>query len=369
MAKNFATNFFYKEMCMKKTFAVFVAVVLLFGAFVSCNVGGIGGANGITIVEKDISSPELLGLNVVDGKNLQLDFSKAVQAQSIQIAEIDEDDDTDEESILFRTFAKPIQTSFSSLQTSSLGVSLADKTQNGRLYGLRGTVLDASGNSLTFASYFKGYNENVPKMIISEVQLKYTKPKAEFVEIYIQSDGNLGGVCLYTAHGGDKGRYEFPSIDVKKGEYITVHFRKIEENCVDELGSDLNKSGGEYSSSARDLWILNNEKLINKTDVILIEKNKNGKILDALLLAESACSSWSKDTQKKAVERALKDGKWVGDGSVASAVCSDGFTATRTLSRQGALDVAGASSKNDWIVTVKSGATPGEPNSTKVYVP
>jgi len=88
--------------------------------------------------------------------------------------------------------------------------------------------------------------------------------------------------------------YYFPEINVKEGEYITLHLRTLEETCIDELGDNLNLSGGKDScSTARDLWVTGSEKYLHKTDIVYLQ-NASGGIIDAIVMNENPSMTWEK---------------------------------------------------------------------------
>ncbi len=348
----------------KMNFLLVTVLLLLIPSFLCCNVSG-ATPGGVDILQGDFTAPKLNAVELTDSRHVVLSFSKPVKAQNVEVgtltrAQVDQN--------LFNQFEEPIATSVSTQSENVLLVSLDKNTQAGVPYGLRGEVSDKSGNTLNFASYFTGFNENVPKLVLSEIQTEYSKPKAEFVELYAQTGGNLAGVCIYSAYDGDTKRVELPSIDVQAGEYIVVHLRKVEENCVTENGSNLSLSGGAYSSNARDIWQENTAARLGKTDVILLEERAGGKIMDALCIAESKHAVWPKDIQAQAAKRAYDCGVWPDGFGIENALIADKVTATRTISRQGSLATARPCGKSGWIVTASKGATPGLSNSTVAYV-
>ncbi len=349
----------------KINFLLVAALLLLIPAFLSCNVSSGATPGGVEILQGDFSAPKLNAVELADSRHVILSFSKPVNARNVEVgtltqALVDQN--------LFNQFEEPVSSTVSSREENTLLVSLEQNTQPGVPYGLRGEVSDKSGNTLSFASYFTGYNENVPKLVLSEIQTEYSKPKAEFVELYAQTSGNLAGVCIYSAYDGDAKRVELPAIDVNAGEYIVVHLRKVEETCVNETGSNLALSGGAYSSTARDIWMENASARLGKTDVILLEERAGGKIMDALCIAESKHAVWQKDSQAQAAKRAFDCGAWPDGSGIENALIADKVTATRTISRQGNLAAAKPCGKSGWIVTASKGATPGLPNSTTAYV-
>lgn len=228
-------------------------------------------------------------------------------------------------------------------------------------YLLYAVVEDEHGNTLSFSSDFTGYNDNLPEIVLSEVRTEWSKPKPEYIELYILKDGNLGGLYIEVYYSSKVNTYTFPAVDVHQGEYIVLHMRSVDEAAFDETDALDACSAPDSCPEARDFWYQSDSKAIGKTGVILLKERGNGPLLDALLYAESSKSSWPKDEMKAAAQAAYMAGIWADGAEPSNAVCSDKCTSTRTISRQD-YTTGGASS---WIVVATSSATPGAPNSSK----
>jgi len=230
---------------------------------------------------------------------------------------------------------------------------------------------DDNGNTINVLVPLRTRNDRIPPLCINELRTENSKPRYEFIEFKTFAAGNLGALRLFIA-GSYKSPlvYEFPSIEAANNEYITLHLRTTEENCRDELGSNLDESGGTDSSpTARDLWIPGSTKLLHKTDIIYL-LDQDDRVVDAVMISESADLWWNKDYLAEAAEFLFNAGTWKShDGKICSpadAVQSSGTTATRTICRDETL--AGNSySTAAWYITATSGATPGKPNNPKRY--
>lgn len=232
---------------------------------------------------------------------------------------------------------------------------------------------DPQGNTINVLVPVRTRNERIPPLCINEIRTEYSKPKCEFIELKTFAAGNLGALRVFIA-GNSKAPlvYEFPSIEVAAGEYITLHLRTTEESNRDELGTRLDESGGTDSSpTARDLWIPGSAKLLRKTDAVYL-LDQDDRIVDALLVAENADIWWNKDYLANAAELISDAEAWKGSGgqtcSPADAVISAGTTVTRTICRDETL-AENSDTAADWYICANSGATPGEPNSPKRYIP
>lgn len=256
----------------------------------------------------------------------------------------------------------------------------------GSEYLLRGAVKDAGKNTLEFSLAFIGYNERVSAAVFSEAGPVHSlssknpeKAKAEFIELYILEDGNIGGMVIQSAHDGELADFVLPAAEVKAGDYLTVHLRVLGEKAVSETGTDLALSATVYSwPESRDIW---NEKADNtKTrlgadDVLLLRERQGGKLIDALLYSPSDKSAWSKDLMNAYAREAFESGIWLGGTLPSCALRSDGVTAVRTLSRLNVRQIAArfaqgqrppfTVSSADWkVLSGKNGekASPGRPN-------
>ncbi len=345
---------------------VFVAALIMSACSVSasvfsCRTNGAGFA--VTVLSGDFSAPELRSFSAENAGSLLVGFSEAISAVDLHITTSDNNLYAD-------------GTRINAVEDPKLvALSLSKKTVRGEKYLLTGAVSDAAGNSLSFSLAFSGYNDEVPRLALSEVRSEYSKPKCEFIELYAVTGGNLAGVTLYSAYDGIDCLYEFPACAVAAGEYLVVHYRKIEDGALDETGDNLKLSTCTDSSDARDFWVDNREARIGKSDVILLRERDGGALLDALWYAESGKTTIKNVATTaavaKAAEEAFNAGLWPGGVQPENAVCSDGATYTRTISRQNIARLAegGEGEQNGkavWQLTASSGASPGKPNSSAI---
>jgi len=230
---------------------------------------------------------------------------------------------------------------------------------------------DSKGNTINVLVPLLTRNNRIPPLRINELRTEYSKPKCEFIEFKALKAGNLGALRLFIA-GNYKAPmvYEFPPVEVAGGEYITLHLRTTEESNCDELGKNLDESGGADSSpTARDLWIPGSVKLLHKTDVVYL-LNQDDHVIDAVMLSESADPWWGKDYFAEAAEFLFRANAWKSPTEKicgpADAVSSGGTTLTRTICRDETLS-ANSGTAADWYITANSSATPGKPNNPKRY--
>jgi len=374
-----------KQFLFKTVFPTLLitGTVLLAVSPIGCKVS----EEGIQLLAGDFSVPHITSVAVTSDTTVCLCFDKQVHDATATIT------------------AKSSEDSFTAtcsfLQEEKQNIyTLNKKMQPGAMYILDGSITDQNGNTLTYSIPFAGYNAFVPDIVLSEIRNAYStttdsstqekKYKCEFIELYALSDGNLAGLELVSAGDGEEKKYEFPAITVKKGEYIVVHLRKMENGCIDETGTDLTCSTATDScETARDLWIDNTKARLSQTDIIMLRNANNNSVIDAVVFAQSAITSWKTDFEP--FSAAVKSsGVWLdaeGNAScaISSAICSDSLTssaATRTLSRQNVLllaqeysPVKKANNASVWIITANKGSgsakipgdTPGRPNSDNAY--
>ena len=162
-----------------------------------------------------------------------------------------------------------------------------------------------------------------------------------------------------------------------------IHLRCYDDQkqiCIDETGTDISSldvsTAVDSCPEARDFWLQENTKVIGKTSVIMLWERSRGRMLDALLIAESGKENWQTANTGDAAQNATLANIWIDGSSVRNAVCSDKMTATRTVSRQNIAQISASVddddfiwpvpvSASDWIVVATSQATPGKENSSK----
>ena len=222
-------------------------------------------------------------------------------------------------------------------------------------------VEDKNKNTLNVLISFRTRNDRMPELVINEIRTAYSNPRVEFVELKALSAGNLGAMRLFAAYDKEEPIFEFPPVEVKKGEYIVVHTRSIEPGIVDETGTNLAESKGtDALPTARDFWIPGSLKLHDTNVIYLMDQDE--RIIDGVLLLSGAYK-W-KDSMTAPAREMARQGMWPGS-EPEDAFVPDGNTATRTINRDEYRP--NSHSAADWYVTVTSGATPGKANNTGRY--
>lgn len=374
----------YKEILVVLVQTFFITGVVLLGVIpFSCKVT----STGIEIVGGDFSAPTLNELKVIDNQTIEMFFSENVKVTNVvvspkisgisdsavhsstenlspalaaavgQYGKIDVDVEYDEENakIIFH---------------------LKEETEIGRDYELFGVVEDKIGNSLTFTAPFAGYNGFIPRLIITEIQIKYGKGssggqpifRGEFVEFLALEDGNLIGLELFSASDGDKKKYLFPNIEVKKGEVFLLHLRTVGEGCINEIENYNSATAPHSKDGIRDIWDMNTTARFNdSSDVIILRNRIDGSIMDGIMYASADSVEWKTGIAEYAVE--LQSCGIYSSFEIEDASSSKGCTTLRSLTRQNAKVIYESAMTNEemefpfpvdgetWLVEV---ATPGE---------
>ncbi len=354
-----------------KSFKTWIFVILGIVALVTFGVIFPSGCNsfevsGLHIVRPLEKTPTLEDIRVVSSREIDCIFSNPVEVSILYIQSID--DESYKEDCLY-----------SCDEEGKLTITLPKATEIGKEYKICGVVENSEKSSLTFSFDFMGQNDHRAALVLSEIRDGYSskKPECEFIELYVLSDGNTAGYEIYSAYDGEAKSYQFPPMEVKKGEYITVHLRDMGEDCVDEIGDNvkLNKNISDTCSTSRDLFAKDSEAHLGAdNDVILLQNFESKEVYDAICYAKMSKLEgfdWKKIALKEAASRAVEAGVWTGD-SIEDAVNADGLTVTHSLARQNLKSLKDASfpypnGKEYWILTENRKAiTPGKANSSSM---
>jgi hypothetical protein len=248
----------------------------------------------------------------------------------------------------------------------TITVSLEENLVSGKVLTADFLVEDASGNSISRQVKFSSTATRAPALRINELRTEYSKPRAEYIELKMLSDGNLGALGVFAMGNKEPLVYKFAPVEVKAGEYVVLHLRTFEESCKDEYGASLNESGGTDSSpTARDFWIADSKEYLRKTDAVYV-LDQDGWVLDAVMLSEKPDFLWGKDNFNKTADFLFNQGAWkspVGEVCTpADAVDTSVYKGAATLSISRYEAAENTHTAADWYVTKSGGATPGLPN-------
>ena len=274
---------------------------------------------GITFVGGDYISPVLEEVTVLDERTVIMNFSEKIKLLNYTVSErLDDISDSAEHSdtadlspalMAASGGYGRVEADYSlSEDGCTITFCAAEQYEIGKAYEIFGTVEDRAGNSLTYCVPFCGFNSHLPKIIMTEVQVKYKKYKedafrCEYVEFLALTDGNLSGLELVSGVDGDGKKIVFPPAAVRAGEVFLVHLRSAGSGCITET-EDLNESTALYSGkNVRDIWADNTKARLNDSaDVIIVRNSIDGTILDALMYATEETAEWGKGTASLAEE-------------------------------------------------------------------
>lgn len=356
---------------------IFVSAGLLLAVtFFVCPMSCRSSVESLELLSGDFSVPNITKFCAMSSNSARLDFSREVELKNTELFL------SDEISSLGNVECK--------YEEKSVLLEFQNETAIGIDYKVEGMAFDSAGNSLTFSVPFKGFNNNPAKVIITELRnsygtktIKETKEKvhrSEFVELYVLKGGNLSGLEVISAANGDKTKFVLPAVEVKEGDYVTLHMRTIVAEGLDgegmhnELGDNLKISTHEDScDNARDLWSECTKKPFAASDIVVLRNSNNSEILDAVVFAKSDCTEWKKGISDFA-SIVSESGIWQGGACLENAICCDNISPTRSLSRQNLKEAVAsykkgqviANGKDCWIVAKT--ATPGYGNSNIPYV-
>jgi hypothetical protein len=310
-------------------------------------------------MNKRASAPVFLGSNTVSATEICFQFSLPVTLLSARFSP-----DMEVESVV---------------EGMDVVITVGEGAEAGGQVAADILVEDEYKNTLHVLTSFRTRNDRIPSFVITEIRTETSKPKGEFVELKMSSDGNLGALRMFAATNGiDAPTFEFEPVEVKKGEYVVIHLRTYEGGSVNEDGTDVAAaSATDAQATARDFWLPDAAERLRKTDAIFFLDQDN-IVLDAVLF--SADGSWGSKTYSgdmvKAARLLGERGAWTatsgevpvgGVPAPEDAFSSANTTATRTICRREA--AADTNTAADWYITVSSGATPGKANNTGVYAP
>lgn len=334
--------------------ALLITGVVLIGVIpFSCKIT----EEGIEIIGGDYSSPYLHDVNVIDEKTIAVSFSEEVKLQSVVISPliygISDSDVHSTTEVLSPALAAAtgdygkIEPSIEYSEDKSVVTLLLDQpTEIGKSYEIFGVVEDRIGNTLTFTIPFAGYNSAIPKMIMTEIQIKYGKGslngetvyRGEYVELLALEDGNLTGLEIISASDGEKKKFEFPNVEVTKGEIILVHLRTVDAGCINET-DDLDAAFAPHSKNGiRDLWDVNTGSRFNdNSDVIILRNRVDGSVMDGIMYASADATEWKSGVAEYALD--LQEAGIYSSWEISNASGSKGCTTLRSLTRQNSKEI------------------------------
>lgn len=314
-----------------------------------------------TLANMDLRPPVFLGIETRDARTVLLRFDERVAALPKSIAVSPE---------------MPIEKIEAA--GSTIIVTLGADQKVGSEYTIEAAAEDLRKNSTTLLTHFYGYNPSVPAVLINEFISRGSGSHPDLVELYVKSDGNMAGVCACNGTTDFfQERFIFPSIEVKAGDYILLHWKP--QGVPEEINETADKaaSGGlDASPQAFDEWVPRGTGLGSNSGVISLYASPGGSLIDAVLFCnrtsqsdESYTGFGSKEMLQQATQL-VEEGGWKTKAEAVApedAVNPDGTTSTRSLCRSSLS--ADTDAASDWHIVPTRKATFGSINSDEVYVP
>lgn len=246
----------------------------------------------------------------------------------------------------------------------------------GKQYKAGLTVEDLSGNSCRFVLPFWGWNPDVPDLLINEFNPEGSGNNPDCIELYAIRGGNTAGISLYY---GTKQHYEyryvFPSLNLKTGEYLTIHCRREYTSAEISERDDKTLSTGKLSSDdAWDLWLPEDVGLSGANGILSIYNAPEGIIQDAVVYSERVSDleddrlGWTSRTFDAAADL-FEGGDWLFSSELIppeEAISSHYTTGTRSLCRSS--DSTDSNRNDDWHTVPTGGKSFGSSNSDEIYV-
>lgn len=306
---------------------------------------------GVTLYEKNPECPKITSFLVGSEKEIFMETSKKVSVSELKLDGCEIPD--------------PL------VQENKICCVFENETQTGQVYELEGVLTDELGSSLTFSIEFSGFNVNPAGLALSEIRSEATgsggKYNDEYVELVCLSDGNLSGIEIVSAMDGEEKSFRLPAVEVRKGEFVTAHFRNRngKDVCRNEISGNLCESTAKDScETAWDFWADNTESRISKTDVIVLRDYNSKKMLDFVAFADEGKTDWNKDLEKEFLQQAVENGFWDGT-EICYAANSSNATYARTLCRNDLVEMIAEGkwkkgSKDVWSVGEKANSSPGK---------
>ena len=302
----------------------------------------------------DILPPLVQSARVVDERHIQLVFDESVHS-----------------AVEFADFAPELAVAAVETDAEILLLTLAENQIIGQDYVLRLSVEDESNNRLSLLYSFSGWNPSVPDLLINELNPQGSGSRPDCIELYVLSDGNLGGMQLTIGtEEKPKGTYIFPAVEVFAGEYIVLHTKP--EGLAEEIDETdgMDASGGLLARpGARDFWMKDAPGLPGSNGAVVVYRQKSGPVIDAVLWSERTDNSadeklgWTNESFEWARSIGMSAAWNASDAAVplpSEAVPAGDLTATRSLGRNpGSPDTNSAA---DWHTSPTSGLTMGAAN-------
>lgn len=195
---------------------------------------------------------------------------------------------------------------------------------------------------------------NPPRVIISSVHPAYTSAidseagkvfKEEFIQLFVLGGGNLSHLTVNTGKLGSSNYYPLPEAEVKAGDIVTVHLRRVGQGCNDEVGEELFLASSWYScEKIRDVWIDNvydpavkkgAPALDRSEDSVAVFCGENKVMMDAVFYSVEGTAVFKSIDTADIVRRAVEAGLFTSDNPESGVTIDKAFTPAVIMQRNG----------------------------------
>lgn len=304
-------------------------------------------AEGIEFVGGDYVAPKLQSYNVIDNRNLKLDFSESVKLSCITVIEKNHLEKNETYSSLenFKNEDYSNVKILNGTNGNEIIINFENPSEIGKSYILGGIVEDKYGNSLTFSLPFTGFNSRIPKVIITEILPIHKTVKkdieivGEYVEIMALEDGNLFGLAVGSAGIKEENDYMLPPVEVKKGEIIIIHLRNQGNGCISEDGNNLDLAKAKHCmDGVRDLWTTyKGGSISDPSDVVYVKDVLNNKYVEGVAYHHDKETKWNND--KSLIAKSLHEAGVLKSDKLEDSVVMGSKSTANSLQRVGMADL------------------------------
>lgn len=260
----------------------------------------------------------------------------------------------------------------------ALSFTLGTPTTPGSQYTVTATVRDMRGNSALIVQTIYGFNPDLPRMLINEFITEGTKTNGDKVEIIALEDGNVAGATL---REGGVYTYEqqviFPSIAVKKGDFIVVHWRA--EASAERTSERAAKNESAHPQSYDTAWDIFSDAdagIGNANGALTLLAHPGGTVLDAVVYsnkiddAADATRGFGSEKIFTWIQEIETASLWSHAGNAimpSDAVNPEQSTVTRSINRSSASE--DTDSAADWHIVPTGKSSFGAANTDSVHTP
>jgi len=313
-----------------------------------------------SILERDVKSPMISSFSLESETSITLVFDEEVQITKEQVS-------LDSPEAIENVTSDGVKAQ----------IVFAENLTAGKEYLLSAAAFDLAGNTTNFSIKFSGLNAYLPEVLINEVRTDSSGLKTDLIEFVFLSDGNLAGMKVFTeTKSQDAPSFTFPSLDVKKGDFLILHMKKTGvEGELNELEKKNYASSVDTNPSAWDLFCEVALPLSKNNGALFLYDHGVGKIVDAFLYtnrtsgSDTKYSGFGSTAFKESALSAQTENEWLFEGenpSPEDCVTSENITAARSFCRSSTS--ADTNGKVDFHIVPTGKTTFGSVNSEEVYI-